>query len=45
MADYVRVAVAKEVQPLQTPKNTMPKYKEFLATENPSGKTRLTHYE
>ncbi len=35
MSDYVRVGSGREVQPLQTPEEYLPKYKEFLATEKP----------
>ena len=35
MAEYVRVGCGKEVLPLQTPEEHLPKYKEFLATEKP----------
>ncbi len=35
MSDYVRIGCGKEVQPLQTPEEHLPKYQAFLLTEKP----------
>jgi len=35
MSEYVRIGCGKDVQPLQTPEEHLPKYREFLVSEKP----------